>query len=90
MQQLLRNGVVRPHPFGGLRLDPDSCRTTGYDGTTGPDLYAVGSLAQGARYLTSGIGFLRAMIDGVVKDVARQIDPAAARDDRRSLSSNAA
>lgn len=75
MRQLLRDGLARPHRFGGLHLDPDSFRVTGdNEERSEHNLYVVGDGAKGVRYLTSGIGFIRAMITGVVQDIASQIE----------------
>ena len=76
MRQLLREGIVRPHRFGGVVVDPDSFRVLGDEtrgGQVEQNLFVVGHNARGVRYLTSGLGFLRSMIGGVVADVARQL-----------------
>ena len=46
----------------GVELDPVTFQA-------GDGLYFVGSMARGVRYLTSGIGFVRAMVEAVVADL---------------------
>jgi uncharacterized NAD(P)/FAD-binding protein YdhS len=81
MRQLLRDGIVEPHAFGGVRLDLHTCRVTaaGDEGepTTlrdeSPSLFVVGHAARGVRYLTSGLGFIRSMVHGVLDGIAADL-----------------
>ena len=70
IQQLLREGLVRPHAFGGLDLDADTLQPRGRDALT-QGIYITGHYAKGTRYLTSGVSFLRAMSRTIVGDIAR-------------------
>ena len=63
MRQLLADGVVEPAPLGGLRLDPRSLAAR-------PGLHFIGNHARAVRWLTSGVGFIQAMVTTVVEEIA--------------------
>jgi uncharacterized NAD(P)/FAD-binding protein YdhS len=54
VDSLVRSGAARPHPHGGLRIDPATSRAVGRGG---PDdrLYVLGDLAAGTLFFTFGI-----------------------------------
>lgn len=83
MRQLLRDGLLHPHPFGGVLLDSESLRVADHEGeasarhqaedAAGRRMYVVGHCARGVRYLTSGLGFIQSMVNDVVEDLAREL-----------------
>ena len=72
MRQMLSDGLVQPHASGGLDLCPATLQARGARGLT-EALYVTGHNTKGTRYLTSGVGFLRAMARVIASDVAARL-----------------
>jgi uncharacterized NAD(P)/FAD-binding protein YdhS len=74
MSSLIRGRAVGRHPHGGLQLEPGSSRLV-HDGLADPRLYALGSVAAGARFFTFGIPLLVGQSQGIaaaLQEAARQ------------------
>ncbi|MFG3285587.1 FAD/NAD(P)-binding protein [Streptomyces sp. NPDC048111] len=52
---LIAQGTATPHPYGGIRVDPDTHRVVAQDSTAHPRLHALGDITAGEFYYTSSL-----------------------------------
>ncbi|BDZ48382.1 pyridine nucleotide-disulfide oxidoreductase [Frondihabitans sucicola] len=68
--RMIADGLARPDPFGGFALHYGTSRVIDSGGTALP-IYAIGGLAQGARYYVSALDGIVDAVQGVVRHIVR-------------------
>lgn len=75
MRSLIEGGLAMCDDFGGLRVNYGSWQVVGASGAR-VSLYAIGSLAQGARYYVNALDSILRTIPEAVDDALRRHDAA--------------
>ncbi|GAB6857491.1 hypothetical protein JCM13591A_15960 [Microbacterium xylanilyticum] len=69
IQDLLSSGIAISDPFGGVRVERGSWRLLSRSGDR-HNIYAVGSLAQGARYYVNALDSIVRSVGDVMEAIA--------------------
>ncbi|QLH25283.1 FAD/NAD(P)-binding protein [Streptomyces sp. Rer75] len=67
------SGVARPHPLGGLDVDPESNEVLDASGARIPRLHVVGDLSSGVHFHTSSMEYAATQAQRVAEQVAARL-----------------
>jgi uncharacterized NAD(P)/FAD-binding protein YdhS len=70
---LVRNGLSRPHPLGGLDVDPDSNEIRTPAGEAVQGLHVVGDLSSGVHFHTSSMEYVATQAQRVGSYIVRRL-----------------
>ncbi|AJT63456.3 hypothetical protein T261_1771 [Streptomyces lydicus] len=73
VETLTRSGFARPHPLGGLDVDPDTNEVLDACGVPIPRLHIVGDLSSGVHFHTSSMEYAATQAGRVAERVASRL-----------------
>lgn len=73
VETLTRSGFARPHPLGGLDVDPDTNEVLDACGVAIPGLHIVGDLSSGVHFHTSSMEYAATQAGRVAEHVATRL-----------------
>lgn len=73
IEALSMRGIARPHPLGGLDVDPDSNEVLNARGERSPLLHVVGDLSSGVHFHTSSMEYVATQARRVAEQVTERL-----------------
>lgn len=73
LEALSKSGVARPHPLGGLDVEPDTNEVLSARGERSPLLHVVGDLSSGVHFHTSSMEYVATQARRVAEQVATRL-----------------
>jgi uncharacterized NAD(P)/FAD-binding protein YdhS len=73
VEALSTSGIARPHPLGGLDVDPDTNEVLNARGERSPLLHVVGDLSSGVHFHTSSMEYVATQARRVAEQVTERL-----------------